>query len=63
MTKCIQHIRDFFEYALYKFTITYLLTYICYIIIETLDLINYHILSLILKYHKLCCYIKIAKIL
>ena len=30
MTKCIQHIRDLFEYALYKFTLyfTYFTTYI-----------------------------------
>jgi len=27
MTKCIKHIRDLFEYALYKFTL-YLLTYL-----------------------------------
>jgi len=27
MTKCIQRIRDLFEYALYKFTL-YLLTYL-----------------------------------
>ena len=33
MTKCIKHIRDLFEYALYKFTLyllTYLLTYLPY---------------------------------
>jgi len=27
MTKCIKHIRDLFEYVLYKFTL-YLLTYL-----------------------------------
>ena len=60
MTKCIQRIRDLFEYALYKFTLylpTYLLTYkICSVSVRLSQVVSVAFDEVRLEGHSSCSY-------